>query len=323
METVIKLVALAAVVPLTAFIISYVFLLKTMARMQQRLGPMEAGPHGVLQLVADGVKFIQKEDIFPRNADRLVFGLAPVVTLVSTFLIFAVLPVGPNLVVEDLDIGVLYIVAVASISTIGVLMAGWGSANKYSLLGGLRAAAQLVAYEVPLVLAVIGVVIQAGSMSLQHIVHVQAESYWFFIPQIIGFVIFLIAAQAELTQPPFDMPVAETEVVAGYMTEYSGFRFLIFYISETATATALAALAATLYLGGWQLPFVDLHGTAANIAGPFILFAKMMAVGFLIFWVRFSFPRLREDQLQALAWKVLIPLTLVNLAVTATFKVAF
>jgi NADH-quinone oxidoreductase subunit H len=314
-DIVIKLVAVAAVVPLTAFILGYVFLLKTMARMQQRLGPMEAGPHGVLQLVADGVKFIQKEDIFPRNADRLVFGLAPVVTLVSTFLIFAVLPAGPDLIVEDLDVGVLYIMAVASVATIGVLMAGWGSANKYSLLGGLRAAAQLVAYEVPLVLAVIGVVIQAGSMSLQHIVGVQADSWWFLFPQ--------IAAQAELTQTPFDMPVAESEVVAGYMTEYSGFRFLLFYISETATAIALAALAATLYLGGWQLPFVDLHGTAANIAGPFILFAKIMFVAFLIFWARFSFPRLREDQLQAFAWKVLIPLSLVNLALTAVFKVVF
>jgi len=323
METVIKLVALAAVVPLTAFIIGYTFLLKTMAHMQQRLGPMDAGPHGILQLVADGIKFVQKEDIFPRNADRLVFGLAPVVTLVSTFLIFAVLPAGPDLIVEDLDIGVLYVMAVASIATIGILMAGWGSANKYSLLGGLRAAAQLVAYEVPLVLAVIGVVIQAGSMSLQSIVHTQADSYWFFVPQIIGFVIFLIAAQAELTQTPFDMPVAETEVVAGYMTEYSGFRFLLFYISETATAVALAALAATLYLGGWQLPFVDLHGKAANIAGPFILLVKVLLVAFVIFWVRFSFPRLREDQLQALAWKVLIPTTLVNLALTAAFKVAF
>lgn len=322
-DIVIKLIAVAAVVPLTAFILGYVFLLKTMARMQQRLGPMEAGPHGVLQLVADGVKFIQKEDIFPRNADRLVFGLAPVVTLVSTFLIFAVLPAGPDLIVEDLDVGVLYIMAVASVATIGVLMAGWGSANKYSLLGGLRAAAQLVAYEVPLVLAVIGVVIQAGSMSLQHIVGVQADSWWFLFPQIIGFCIFLIAAQAELTQTPFDMPVAESEVVAGYMTEYSGFRFLLFYISETATAIALAALAATLYLGGWQLPFVDLHGTAANIAGPFILFAKIMFVAFLIFWARFSFPRLREDQLQAFAWKVLIPLSLVNLALTAVFKVVF
>lgn len=294
-----------------------------MAHMQQRLGPMEAGPHGVLQLVADGIKFIQKEDIFPRNADRLVFGLAPVVTLVSTFLIFVVLPAGPSLIVEDLDVGVLYVMAVSSIATIGVLMAGWGSSNKFSLMGGLRAAAQLVAYEVPLVLAVIGVVVQAGSMSLQSIVHVQATSMWFWLPQIIGFVIFLIAAQAELTQTPFDMPVAETEVVAGYMTEYSGFRFLLFYISEIATATALAALAATLYLGGWQLPFVDLHGTAANVAGPFILLAKVMAIAFLIFWVRFSFPRLREDQLQALAWKVLIPASLINLAITAVCKVVF
>lgn len=323
MDTVIKLVALAAVVPLTAFVLGYVFLLKTMARMQQRLGPMEAGPHGILQLVADGLKFVQKEDIFPRNADRLVFGLAPVVALVSTFLIFVVLPAGPDLIVEDLDVGVLYIVAVSGIATLGILMAGWGSANKYSLMGGLRAAAQLIAYEVPLVLAIIGVVIQAGSMSLQHIVDAQANSFWFVLPQLAGFIIFLIAAQAELTQTPFDMPVAESEIVTGYQTEYSGFRFLLFYISETATAIALAALASTLYLGGWQLPFVDLHGTAANIAGPFILFTKVMLVAFVIFWVRFSFPRLREDQLQSLAWKALIPISLVNLAITATLKVAF
>jgi NADH-quinone oxidoreductase subunit H len=322
-ETVIKLVVLGAVVPLSAAVVGYTFLLKTMAHMQQRLGPMEAGPHGVLQLVADGLKFIQKEDIIPAKADRLVFGLAPIVTLVATFLVFVVIPAGPNLIVEDLDIGVIFIMAVSAIATIGVLMAGWGSASKFSLLGGLRAAAQLVAYEVPLVLAVIGVVIQAGSMSLQHIVGAQMDSLWFVIPQILGFAVFLVAAQAELAQTPFDMPVAVTEVVAGYMTEYSGFRFLLFYVSELATAVGLAALAATLYLGGWQLPFVELHGTAAAIAGPFILGAKIMLIAFLIFWVRFSFPRLREDQLQALAWKALIPISLVNLVLTAVFKVAF
>ena len=323
METVLKLVVLVVIVPTSALVFGYTFLLKTMARMQQRLGPMEAGPHGALQLVADGVKFLQKEDIFPARADRLIFAVAPVVTLISTFLMFVVMPAGPDLVVEDLDVGVIYVMAVGGLSVIGVLMAGWGSANKYSLLGGLRAAAQLLAYEIPLVLAVIGVVVQAGSMNLQNIISAQEATLWFFIPQILAFVVFMIAAQAELMQTPFDMPVAESEIVSGYMTEYSGFRFLLFYISEIATAAALSALTAILFLGGWHLPFYELHGTAANIAGPFILGAKVMLVGFVIFWVRFSFPRLREDQLQAVAWKFLIPLALVNLLVTAGFKVAF
>ncbi len=321
MQLVLKVAILLVVVPTAAAIFGQVFLFKMMAHMQQRLGPMESGPHGSLQLVAEGLKFLQKEDLFPRRADRLVFGLAPIVVLVSTFLIFVIIPVGPHFIVEDLDTGVLYALAVASLSTLAVLMAGWGSASKYSLLGGLRAAAQLVAYEIPLVLAVVGVVIQAGSLSLQHIVASQADSVWFVFPQIVGFVIFMIAAQAELTQTPFDMPVAETELVAGYLTEYSGFRFLLFFLAELATAAALSALAVTMFLGGWHLPFVELSGSAASIAGPFIVVAKVMAVAFIIFWFRFSMPRLREDQLQALAWKVLIPISLLNIAVTAILKV--
>jgi NADH-quinone oxidoreductase subunit H len=321
MATVIKLIVLVAVVPTSALVFGYTFLLKTMARMQQRLGPMDAGPHGALQLVADGIKFVQKEDLIPERADRLVFGLAPIITLVGTFLMFAVLPAGPHLVVENLNVGAIYIVAVAGISIVGVLMAGWASASKYSALGGLRAAAQLLAYEIPLVLAVLGVVMQAGSMNLQDIVHAQQTHLWFFVPQILAFVVFLVAAQAELMQTPFDMPLAESELVAGYMTEYSGFRFLLFYISEIGTAVALSVLAATLFLGGWQLPFYSLHGTAADIAGPFILLAKVMVVAFVIFWVRFSFPRLREDQLQGLAWKALIPMTLANIGITAAVKV--
>jgi NADH-quinone oxidoreductase subunit H len=288
------------------------------------------GFHGWYQLVGDGVKFIQKEDIIPERADRAIFAMAPTIVLISTFLLFVVIPAGPRLVVEDLDTGVFFALAVSSLSVIGILMAGWASANKYSLLGGLRAAGQLIAYELPLVLAVVGVVIQAGTMSLQGIVHFQQDGeifgFGFFglplvLTQIVGFFLFIGASQAELTQAPFDMPLAESELVAGYTTEYTGFRFLFFYMAETATAFALAAIAATLFLGGWSLPWV--HGTAADIIGPLVLGAKVMLVAFLIYWVRFTYPRLREDQLQAIAWKYLIPLSLVNILVTAVFKVVF
>jgi NADH-quinone oxidoreductase subunit H len=301
-----------------------------MAHMQSRLGPMAPGGfHGWFQLIGDGIKFIQKEDIIPSQADRRVFALAPVVVLMSTFLLYIVIPAGPRLVVEDLDVGIFYALAVSSLSVIGVLMAGWASANKYSLLGALRAAGQLIAYELPLVLAVVGVVIQAGTMSLQGIVSAQSEGEIFgigiignpfVITQIVGFVLFIVAAQAELTQTPFDMPVAESELVAGYMTEYSGFRFLFFFMAEFGTAFALAAIAATLYLGGWYVPGIE--GTLADIVGPLVLAAKIMLVAFLIFWMRFTFPRFREDQLQTFAWKYLIPLSLVNIVVTGILKVA-
>lgn len=323
MDIAVKLLVLALVVPTTAAVFVYLFLFKTMAHMQSRLGPMNVGPHGSLQIVAEGIKWLQKEDLFPARADRLVFGLAPVLTLVAAFGLYVVIPVGPGMIVADLDTGILFALAVTGIGTLAVLMAGWGSASKYSLLGGLRAAAQLLAYEIPLVLAVIGVVIQSGSLSMLTIVGAQEAGLWFVIPQIVGFVIFLIAAQAELTQTPFDIPVAESELVAGHLTEYSGFRFLLFFLSELATAAALSGLAVTLFLGGWHIPFVSLDGTAAEIVGPVVVAAKVIAVGFLIFWVRFSFPRLREEQLQNFAWKVLIPLTLLNLAATAVFKVAF
>src|SRR3954467_9825398 len=209
-------------------------------------------------------------------------------------------------------------------------MAGWASANKYSLLGGLRAAGQLIAYELPLVLAVVGVVMQAGTMNLQGIVHMQQSNSifgWsgigqpFVLPQFVGFALFMVAAQAELTQPPFDMPVAESELVAGYMVEYTGFRFLFFFIGEFGTAFAFAALAATMFLGGWSIPWV--HGTAADLLGPLVLFSKVMLVAFLMFWARFTYPRLREDQLQALAWKWLIPIALINILLTGVLKVAF
>jgi NADH-quinone oxidoreductase subunit H len=331
-QTGIKVAVILLVIPAGAIILGYVFLMKMMSHMQSRLGPMEAGPHGVLQLVADGVKFLQKEDIFPEKADRMVFALAPLVVLISTFLLFVVVPVGPDLIVEDLDTGIFFALAVSSISVIGVLMAGWASANKYALLGGLRAAGQLIAYELPLLLAVVGVVIQAGTLSMQGIVVAQADGAIFgfdfignpyILTQALGFFIFLAAVQAELTQPPFDMPVAESEIVGGYQVEYTGFRFLLFFMGEFGTAFAFAGIASVLFLGGWWVPGFDPDDNILNWLGPAVMFGKVMFVAFLIFWVRFTFPRFREDQLQAFAWKVLIPLSLINIAATAVLKVVF
>ncbi len=327
----IKTIVILAVIPLGALILGYVFLLKMMSHMQSRLGPMDPGGfHGWYQLVGDGLKFLQKEDVMPAQSDRRVFAVAPAVVVMSTFLVFLVIPMGPDLVVKDLDVGVFYALAVSSLSVVGVLMAGWASANKYALLGALRAAAQLIAYELPLLLAVVGVVIQAETMSLQGIVFAQQRGAIFgfsglgqpfILTQFIGFALFLVASQAELTQTPFDMPVAESELVAGYMVEYTGFRFLFFFIGEFGTAFAFAAIAATLFLGGWAIPGV--HGTWADILGPAVLFAKLMLVAFFMFWVRFTYPRLREDQLQAVAWKYLIPVGLLNILLTGVFKVAF
>jgi NADH-quinone oxidoreductase subunit H len=293
---------------------------------------MEAGPYGSIQLLAEVGKFLQKEDIVPDLADRRLFFLAPYIVLASTFLIFVVMPFGPDAYFTNLDTGIFLALGLSSVSVIGILIAGWASANKYSLIGGLRAAGQLIAYELPMVLAVVGVVIQAGTLNLQGIVAVQHEGAvfgidWignpFVITQIVGFTVFLIATQAELTQTPFDMPVAESEIVTGYITEYSGLRFLLFFIGEFATAGAFAAIAATMFLGGWALPFVDLDDNIMNFVGPLVLFGKMMLVGFLIFWVRFTFPRFREDQLQAFAWKFLIPIALLNIMATMVLKVAF
>ena len=331
-ETLIKVGIVAGLIPAAALILGYVFLLKVMSFMQSRLGPMEAGPFGSLQLLADGLKFIQKEDIFPDRADRVVFALAPLVVLMSTFMLYVVLPAGPDAVVSNLDVGVFYALAVSSLSVIGILMAGWSSANKYALLGGLRAAGQLIAYELPMILAVVGVVIQAGTLNLQGIVAAQANGSMFgvdvlgnpfILTQFVGFVIFLIAVQAELTQTPFDMPVAESEIVGGYQVEYTGFRFLFFFIGEFGTAFAFAAIAATLFLGGWWLPGFDLDSNAMNVIGPLVLFAKVMLVAFFIFWFRFTYPRFREDQLQRFAWKVLIPVALVNIVATGVLKVVF
>jgi len=330
LSTLIKVLVISAVVPTTALILGMVFLFKIMSWMQSRLGPQEAGPRGTLQLLADGVKFLQKEDIAPNGADLWVFKVAPLVVLMSTLVLYVTLPASMHLVVADLDVGVFFVLAVASLSVIGVLMAGWSSASKYSLMGALRAAGQLIAYELPMVLAVIGVVIQAGTMSLNGIVLAQNNGsifgwsgigFPYILTQFLGFFIFIAAVQAELTQPPFDMPVAESEIVSGYQVEYTGFRFLIFFLAEFATAFVFAGIAAVLFLGGWAVPWLPTESDWYYVLGPIVLFAKVMIVSFVIFWVRFTYPRFREDQLQSLAWKVLIPLALVNIVVTAVLKV--
>jgi NADH-quinone oxidoreductase subunit H len=323
-------VTLAVLLPAGAFV--YIFLFKMMSFMQSRLGPMEAGPYGSMQLLAEVGKFLQKEDIFPERADRRLFALAPFVVVASAFLVYVVVPFGPDAIFADLDTGVFFALAVSSVSVLGVLMAGWASANKYSLMGGLRAAGQLIAYELPMVLAVVGVVIQAETLNMQQIVLMQNDGEifgWggvgnpFVLTQFVAFAIFMIATQAELTQTPFDMPVAESELVTGYMTEYSGLRFLLFFIGEFATAGAFAAIAATLFLGGWGLPFVSSSSDLMNFVGPLVLFAKIMLVAFFIFWFRFTYPRFREDQLQQFAWKYLIPIALANIMLTGILKVAF
>jgi len=330
--TLIKVLVAAIMAPTAALILGYVFLLKIMSFMQSRLGPMESGPYGLLQLIGDGVKFIQKEDIFPEKADKWVFATAPIVVLMSTLLIYVFVPVGPDLVGEPVETGIFMTLAVSSISVIGILMAGWASVNKYSLIGALRAAGQLIAYELPMVLAVVGVVIQAGTLNMQGIVAAQANGEifgWggignpFIITQFVGFLIFLVAVQAELTQTPFDMPVAESEIMGGYQVEYSGFRFLSFFLAEFATAFAFAGIAAVLFLGGWWIPGFDFDSNTLNYLGPIVMFVKIMVVSFLVFWIRFTYPRFREDQLQTFAWKVLIPLALANIAVTGVLKVVF
>ena len=331
-QTVLRTVGVLVAVLIPAGTLVYVFLFKMMSFMQSRLGPMEAGPYGSLQLFAEVGKWIQKEDLVPDRADRRLFALAPYVVVASVFLMLLAVPFGPDAWFANLDVGIFWVLAVSSISVIGILIAGWASANKYSLMGALRAAGQLIAYELPLVLAVIGVVIQAETLNLQEIVAAQREGEIFgfgalgnpfIITQFLGFLIFLIATQAELAQAPFDMPIAESELVTGYMTEYSGMRFLLFFIAEFATAGAFAIVAATLFLGGWALPGVPLDADYMNVVGPIVLVAKMMLVAFLVFWARFTFPRFREDQLQQLAWKVLIPLSLVNILATMALKVAF
>ncbi len=287
---------------------------KVMAHMQGRLGPMYAGGfHGWAQLVADGVKFAQKEEIVPAAADRTVFRLAPAVALVPYLVALAAVPLSPSLVAAPLDSGLLFVLATSAVGVLGTLMAGWASANKYALLGAMRAAAQLLAYELPLVLAASSVALAAGSLSLVEIG--QAWRPWWLIWQAPAAAVFLIAGLAELQRPPFDMPIADSELVAGPFTEYGGLRFALFLLAEYAGIVLLSGLFAVLFLGGWQGPF-------AGVLGPVWTLLKAAVVALVVIWVRVSWPRLRSDQLQRLAWGVLVPTALVQLAITAVVVTA-
>jgi NADH-quinone oxidoreductase subunit H len=289
---------------------------KAMAHMQSRLGPMYAGGfHGWAQLVADGVKFAQKEDVVPAAADRTVFKLAPAVALIPYLVVLVAIPVAPDWVGHDLDAGLFFVLAVMGIGVLGSLMAGWASANKFSLLGGLRSAAQLMAYELPFILAAASVAMAAGTLSLPAIV--EAWEPWWLVWQLPGAVVFFVAGLAELQRPPFDMPVADSEIIFGAYTEYTGLRFALFLLAEYAGIVVLSALTTVLFLGGWRGPFVD----ELPALGVVWTLAKTMALAFVVIWLRVAYPRLREDQLQRLAWQGLVPLALGQLALTGVVAV--
>jgi NADH-quinone oxidoreductase subunit H len=287
---------------------------KVMAHMQGRLGPMYAGGfHGWAQLVADGVKFAQKEDVVPANADRRIFQLAPAVALLPYLLVLIVIPVGPHgFVGQAIAAGLFFVLAVMGVGVLGSLMAGWASANKFSLLGGLRTAAQLMAYELPMLLAAASVAMAAGTLSLPGIV--EAYHWWWTPWQIVGAVVFFTAGLAELQRPPFDMPVADSEIIFGAYTEYTGLRFALFLLAEYAGIVVLCALTTVLFLGGWHGPWSDSVGWLWTLIKTFVL-------AFIVIWLRVTYPRMREDQLQKLAWTGLIPLALAQIALTGVVKV--
>ncbi|MBI5167696.1 MAG: NADH-quinone oxidoreductase subunit NuoH [candidate division NC10 bacterium] len=281
---------------------------KVSAHIQSRFGPMRVGGwHGWAQSIADGIKLLIKEDIIPAKADKWVFVIAPVVVFATAFSCYVVIPFGKGLIVSDLNIGILYIVAISSLTVVGIVMAGWASNNKYSLLGAMRSAAQVVSYEVPLVLSILGVVMLVGSLSMVKIVEAQRR-IWFVVPQLLGFFIYLISAIAETNRLPFDIPEAESELVAGFHIEYSGMRFAMFFLAEYANIFTVSAIATTLFLGGWLGPSILPSWAWFLIKTYFILFTIM--------WLRWTLARLRVDQLMGLAWKVLLPLAFFNIAFT-------
>ncbi|MBI1758981.1 MAG: NADH-quinone oxidoreductase subunit H [Actinobacteria bacterium] len=283
---------------------------KVMAHMQGRLGPMYAGAfHGWAQLVADAVKFVQKEEIVPAAADRAVFRLAPVVALLPYLLVLVVVPLGPGTVAEKLDTGLFYALAVTGVGVLGMLMGAWASGSKYSLIGGLRGAGQLLAYELPLVLASASVAMAAGTLSLTGIV--TAWRPWWLVWQLPAAVVFFVAGLAEIRRPPFDMPLAESELVFGYLTEYTGLRFALFLLAEYAGIVVISALTVVLFLGGWRGPLLP---------GPAWTLIKIFGLALVVIWVRVAFPRLREDQLQRLAWLGLVPVALGQLLLTGVVR---
>jgi len=293
---------------------------KVIGDIQVRYGPSRVGRFGLLQPIADGIKLMFKEDIVPANADRLIFLLAPAISIIPALIVFAVIPFGPSFVITDVNVGLLYVFAVTSLGVYGIVLAGWGSNSKYALLGGLRSSAQMVSYELSLGLSVIGVVMMAGSLSLVDIVEAQKGSWygilprWNVIPQFLGFVIFLVSSNAELNRAPFDLPEAETELVAGFHTEYSSMKFAMFFMAEYANMIGASAMATTLFLGGWQGPLLP---------PVFWFLLKVFCFLFLFVWLRATLPRFRYDQLMGFGWKVLLPAALVNVMFTAAALLIF
>ena len=308
---------------------------KVLSWMQDRMGPMEVGPYGTLQPIADGIKLFFKEDIIPAGANRFLFSLAPILSLVPAFIGFAVVPYGPNreielfgvtikpFIITDINIGILYILAFASIGAYGVILGGWASNNKYSLLGGLRSAAQVISYELNIGLAIIGVLILSGSLSMVTIAEKQAGGFWHWNLigglQIVAFVVYLISAVAETNRLPFDLPEAESELVAGWMTEYSGMRFAFFFMAEYANMILVSCIASVLFLGGYNAPYPGtlLPDKLSWIEGVAWFTVKVYAFLFLFFWLRATLPRLRYDQLMRFGWKVMLPLALGNIVITS------
>ncbi|NQT31089.1 MAG: NADH-quinone oxidoreductase subunit NuoH [Deltaproteobacteria bacterium] len=302
--------AIFAVVILVFVLLMVMFFIwlerRAMAVMQARLGPNRAGPFGLFQPAADALKILIKEDIIPARSDKLVHWLAPVVAFVPAVLVFAVVPFWGGALLADLNIGILYVVAISSVTIVGIFMAGWSSNNKYSTLGAMRQVASVVSYEIPVVLSLVGVILLAGSLSMQQIV--AAQDIPFILLQPLGFLLFFTGALAEINRAPFDLTEADSELVAGYMTEYSGMKFGLFFLAEYAEALAISAIVTTVFLGGWRGPLLP----------PWLWFVgKVVIVFFVIVWIRTTVPRLRIDQLMALAWKFLLPLALLNLLITA------
>ena len=317
------------VVLLTGFAYTTYMERKLLARFQSRYGPNRAGPFGLLQPVADGVKLIFKEDLVPAQADKLIFTLAPIITAVPAWIILAVVPLGTVQlfgrpidlsIAGNLNVGILYIASITSISVYGIVLAGWSSNNKYAIMGGIRSTAQMISYELALGLAFVGPIMIAGSMSLGQIVETQSKIGWFVFWCPVGFIVYLIAALAEINRPPFDMPEAEQELTAGYHVEYSGMKFALFMLTEYTKMIVVSVIAATLFLGGYHFPFLT---DKWPWLGPVVLLGKVLLLMYGIIWVRATLPRVRYDQLMALGWKILLPLALASVFLTAVFMFVF
>ncbi len=298
---------------------------RALARMQVRIGPNRAGPSGWFQPVADGIKLIFKEELIPSQAFKTVFVLAPMITVFPALVILAVIPWGTSITIfgrqiplslTDINVGVLYLLAITSISVYGIVLAGWSSNNKYAMMGGLRSSAQMISYELAIGLALIGPSLISGTMSLMGIVEAQ-NPIWYIVYQPIGAIIFFLAGVAELNRAPFDMPEAEQELTAGYHAEYSGMKFALFFMAEYIKMIAISAIGATLFLGGFRGPFID----QVPILGPFYLSFKILVILFLLIWLRATLPRLRYDRLMAFGWKILLPVALANVFLTAVILV--